>query len=107
MRTLTSADAQNRFGELLDNAQREPIGITRRGRTVAFVLSPQEYEALEGGRSTPHSAKLASAARNALAAFRGSGIGGAAARLVADRQSERTAARKPVAAPTRRAAKRG
>ena len=40
MRTVTSVEAQNRFGELLDNAQREPITITRRGRPVAFVLSP-------------------------------------------------------------------
>ena len=31
MRTMTSVEAQNRFGELLDTAQREPITITRRG----------------------------------------------------------------------------
>ncbi|MDP1704988.1 MAG: type II toxin-antitoxin system prevent-host-death family antitoxin, partial [Sulfurimicrobium sp.] len=31
MRTVSSAEAQNHFGELLDNAQREPISITRRG----------------------------------------------------------------------------
>ncbi|MDQ6681275.1 MAG: type II toxin-antitoxin system prevent-host-death family antitoxin [Pseudomonadota bacterium] len=29
-----TADAQNRFGELLDAAQREPLTITRRGRTA-------------------------------------------------------------------------
>jgi len=38
MRTMTSVEAQNRFGELLDAAQREPVTITRRGRAVAFVL---------------------------------------------------------------------
>lgn len=46
MRTVTSAEAQNRFGELLDSAQREPITITRRGRPVAFVLSPEDMKDL-------------------------------------------------------------
>ena len=107
MQTLTSVDAQNRFGELLDTAQREPVGITRRGRTVAFVLSPQEYEALAVGRSTAHSAALSASARSAVAAYRGTGSGGATARLVADRMSERAAERIPaVATPARRNARR-
>ena len=107
MRIVTSVDAQNRFGELLDTAQREPVGITRRGRTVAFVVSPQEYEALTGGRSTAHSVALSASARSAVAAFRGTGSGGAAARLVADRMSERAAERVPAAAtPGRRDARR-
>jgi antitoxin Phd len=42
MSILTSARAQNRFGELLDIAQREPVAITRHGRPVAFVVSAQE-----------------------------------------------------------------
>ena len=42
MKTLTSMQAQNRFGELLDAAQREPVTVTRRGRPVAFVVSPQD-----------------------------------------------------------------
>ena len=42
MKTLTSVEAQNHFGELLDTAQREPVTITRRGRPVAVVLSPQD-----------------------------------------------------------------
>jgi len=46
MRTVTSVDAQNRFGELLDSAQREPVTITRRGRPVAFVLSPEDMKDL-------------------------------------------------------------
>ena len=105
MRTMTSVDAQNRFGELLDTAQREPVEITRRGRTVAFVVSPQEYQALAADRSTVHSVALAAAARAAVAAFRGSGSGGGAARLVAERQLER-AAERPVPAAARRGARR-
>lgn len=46
MKTVTSVEAQNRFGELLDNAQREPVTITRRGRTVAFLLSPEDMKDL-------------------------------------------------------------
>lgn len=50
MITLTSVEAQNRFGELLDTAQREPVTITRRGRTVAFMVSPQDMEDLLDAR---------------------------------------------------------
>lgn len=50
MRTVSSAEAQNHFGELLDNAQREPITITRRGRPVAFVVSPQDMQDLQDAR---------------------------------------------------------
>lgn len=46
MRTVTSVEAQNRFGELIDSAQREPVTITLRGRPVAFVLSPEDMRAL-------------------------------------------------------------
>ena len=42
MIVMTSVEAQNRFGELIDRAQREPIEITRRGRPVAYVLSEQD-----------------------------------------------------------------
>ncbi len=41
---MTSAEAQNQFGKLLDTAQREPVAITRHGRTAAFVVSPQDME---------------------------------------------------------------
>jgi prevent-host-death family protein len=52
MRTVTSVEAQNRFGELLDNAQREPVTITRRGRPVAFLLSPADMQELMDVRQT-------------------------------------------------------
>jgi antitoxin Phd len=44
MVTITSVEAQNRFGQLLDTVQREPVAITRHGRPTAFVVSPQEME---------------------------------------------------------------
>jgi prevent-host-death family protein len=46
MRTVTSVEAQNKFGELLDNAQREPVTITGRGRPVAFIVSPADMKDL-------------------------------------------------------------
>jgi antitoxin Phd len=51
MLTVTSVEAQNRFGQLLDAVQREPITITRHGRTAAFIVSPQDMDALNNVRS--------------------------------------------------------
>ena len=46
MITVTSMEAQNRFGQLLDTVQREPVTITRHGRTAAFMVSPQDMQDL-------------------------------------------------------------
>lgn len=86
MKTVTSVEAQNHFGLLLDTAQREPISITRRGRPVAYLFSPQEYEALIQAKSDSYSQQTIN---QALTAFRGSGKGGSAARMVAERKTER------------------
>ena len=50
MLTLTSVEAQSRFGELIDRAQREPVQVTRRGRPVAYVICDQDMQALNGLR---------------------------------------------------------
>ncbi len=47
MRTMAALDAKNRFGELLDAAQREPVTIEKHGRPVAVMLSAQDYEDLQ------------------------------------------------------------
>ena len=39
--------AKNRFGALIDAAQRRPVTIKRRGRPVAFVISPADMETIE------------------------------------------------------------
>lgn len=88
MITMTSVEAQNHFGTLLDTAQREPVTITRRGRAVAYLLSPQEFEQLSRGPAVGSEVQMR-VARSAVAAFRGSGSGGGAARLVADRAADR------------------
>jgi prevent-host-death family protein len=50
MITMTSAEAQNSFGKLIDLAQREAIAITRHGRPAVFVVSPQDMEDLLGAK---------------------------------------------------------
>jgi prevent-host-death family protein len=82
MITITSVEAQNRFGQLLDTAQREPITITRRGRPVAMLMAVEEFAA----RQQPGAAALA--ARQAVAAFRGAGTGKTVEQLLADRRAE-------------------
>jgi prevent-host-death family protein len=42
-----ASDAKNSFGKLIDAAQRSPVAINRRGRRVAFVVSPADMEAME------------------------------------------------------------
>lgn len=46
MTSISANEAKNRFGELLDNARREPITIEKHGRPVAVVISTEEYEEL-------------------------------------------------------------
>ncbi len=45
MLTMTSLEAQNQFGTLIDASQRQPITVTRRGRPVAVVQSYEDYRA--------------------------------------------------------------
>ncbi len=47
MRTISSGDAKNRFGELLDTARREPVTIEKHGRPVAVMVSVEDYEQIE------------------------------------------------------------
>ncbi|MDP2817174.1 MAG: type II toxin-antitoxin system prevent-host-death family antitoxin [Polaromonas sp.] len=51
MLTLTSVEAQSRFGELIDRSQREPVQVTRRGRPVAYVICNQDMQALSDLRT--------------------------------------------------------
>lgn len=46
MNLLTATDAKKRFRHLIDMAQAEPVRITRCGRHVAIVMSPEEFRRL-------------------------------------------------------------
>jgi len=50
MVTMTSVEAQNGFGKLLDTVQREAVTIARHGRPTAFVVSPRDLEELLDSR---------------------------------------------------------
>jgi prevent-host-death family protein len=52
MRKVAALEAKNRFGELLDNAQREPVTIEKHGRAVAVIMSAAEYRELEARKLT-------------------------------------------------------
>ena len=48
MQEIAAREAKNRFGELLDAAQRAPVRVTRKGRPVGIVMSMQQYDRLRG-----------------------------------------------------------
>jgi prevent-host-death family protein len=50
MVTVTSVEAQNRFGQLIDMSQREIVTVTRHGRPAAFIVSPRDMEELLDSR---------------------------------------------------------
>ena len=46
MQTFTANEAKVHFGEFIDKAQKEPVRVTRRGRTVGIMVSESDYEAM-------------------------------------------------------------
>lgn len=46
MAEMTATDAKNRFGQVLEMAQAEPVAIQKSGRDVAYVVSAEQYHAL-------------------------------------------------------------
>ena len=66
MITFTEAEAEARFDELLDMAQRTPIQVTRDGRAVGVLLGPNHFEAIrvfDAGRLAPTADESAPAAQ--------------------------------------------
>ena len=66
MRTMTSTDAQQSFGDLIMTAQAQPVAVTRHGKNIIWVMSDREYrnmketslraaiiEGLQSGEPTP------------------------------------------------------
>ena len=48
MKDITAREAKNRFGQLLDAAQRTPVSVTKNGRAVTVMLSTELYDQLRG-----------------------------------------------------------
>ena len=47
MRSITSVDAKNNFGELIDLARAAPVVVTKYDRPVVVVMAAEEYERLK------------------------------------------------------------
>ncbi|MEY4760527.1 MAG: hypothetical protein RLZZ200_383 [Pseudomonadota bacterium] len=43
MKSVTALEAKTRLGEVLEAAQRQPIGITRNGRPSVVVISAESH----------------------------------------------------------------
>ena len=48
MDVMPAREAKNRFGQLLDNAQRGPVRVTKKGRPVGVMMSEAHYQQLRG-----------------------------------------------------------
>ena len=46
MQTVTANEAKTRFGEFVDRAQREPVGVLKHDRLVGVMVSVQDFEAM-------------------------------------------------------------
>ncbi|EQC01155.1 type II toxin-antitoxin system Phd/YefM family antitoxin [Photorhabdus temperata] len=44
MEIIPAQRAKNQFGDLLMKVQREPVEISKHGKRVAVVISPEEYD---------------------------------------------------------------
>jgi prevent-host-death family protein len=44
MKTMTAAEAKNKFGQFLDAAQREPVLVTKNDRPVGVFVSMADLE---------------------------------------------------------------
>ena len=47
MEILTANKAKTHFGEMLMKVQREPINVTKNGKSVAIVIATEEYQQLK------------------------------------------------------------
>ena len=51
MKTLNATQAKNQFGQLLNDAQAEPVAIQKNGRDVAVLVSITQYKAMKNDNS--------------------------------------------------------
>lgn len=47
MKTYSATEAKNKFGQLLDDAQRGPVRIEKHGRASSYIVSEADYQAIE------------------------------------------------------------
>jgi prevent-host-death family protein len=44
MKTMAAKDAKNRFGQLIDDAQRQPVIVEKNGRPFVVVQSYEDFQ---------------------------------------------------------------
>ena len=64
MTVITSKDAKNKFGTMLDTVKKEPVTITKHDRPVAVVISHERYEELEALEDSIWAARAREAAKS-------------------------------------------
>ena len=50
MRTFSSADAKNRFGDLIDAARIAPVAVTKYDKPFVVVMGIDEFEKMIGAK---------------------------------------------------------
>jgi prevent-host-death family protein len=55
MRTFSSADAKNHFGELIDAARLAPVAVMKYDKPFVVVMGVEEFERLKSQISTKKS----------------------------------------------------
>lgn len=65
MQTFTANEAKTRFGEFLDKAQREPVGVLRHDRMVGVMVSAQDFESMRAFYADRLQHRLQATASNA------------------------------------------
>ena len=68
MQTFTANEAKTRFGEFLDRAQREPVGVLKHDRMVGVMVSVQDFEAMRAFYADRLQHRLDAAAQSAAQA---------------------------------------
>jgi prevent-host-death family protein len=53
MSTMSATEAKNKFGQLLEMAQAEPVRIQKNGRDVGILLSPEQFAAMQKDSAAP------------------------------------------------------
>lgn len=58
MKRFSIRDARARLADLIDAAKCSPIALTRRGRTVAVMISPEDFDDFADFRAATKRARL-------------------------------------------------
>ncbi|MHA6298044.1 type II toxin-antitoxin system Phd/YefM family antitoxin [Devosia sp. CAU 1758] len=53
MSTMSATEAKNKFGQLLEMAQAEPVRIQKNGRDVGILISPEQFAAMQKDSTAP------------------------------------------------------